>query len=190
MISESASLGTQQDTNAKPFDLAVSSDSEIRRCLCQNIGRICRGNIDPLSKDCLGGASTHSLPGGPTMKLSRVDVISMFDFQYQRRWRNKVRSSEACDISSNLNTSYGWMFYGSALPRCARYCFPSLTLSMPAERGACVLLYPDLSVGVCSIWQQFVGDADPLAVKNKAWQWYFGYRCIQRGAGKYWNICS
>jgi hypothetical protein len=64
------------------------------------------------------------------------------------------------------------MFYGNALPRCHRYSFPSLTMSLPAERGATVLLYPDLSVGVCSVWQQFEGDADPLAMKNKAWQWY------------------
>jgi hypothetical protein len=112
---------------------------------------------------------------GGAVSASRTDIIWLFDIDFigtslsSREIKELERSMVTNDPAEPLyRESFGWVYYGEALPGCRRFFFDSLKLKDISGVRCCTLLVrPENGAGVFSIWQRFGKEINPFEARQR-----------------------
>jgi hypothetical protein len=112
---------------------------------------------------------------GGSVSALRTDIIWLFDIDFigtslsAREMTELERGMVINDPAAPLyRESFGWVYYGDALPGCRRFFFDSSKLKDISDVRCCTLLVrPENGAGVFSIWQRFGKESDPLEERQK-----------------------
>jgi hypothetical protein len=105
-----------------------------------------------------------------SLKLLRIDVVSIFDLRFDGADRIPWQLVSADDphsrLASRLTESFSWVFYGDDIDGFRLY---DLTSAVPGCAGAALRVNPQSRVGAFMIWRAHDGNADPHKLKSSAW---------------------
>jgi hypothetical protein len=109
------------------------------------------------------------------MNALRTDIISLFDIDFKgnslsarEMEKLKLRAVTNHPAEELYSESFDWVYYGDTLPGCRRFFFePSESTPISSIRCCTLLVRPENSAGVLSIWQTFGADIDPLLERQK-----------------------